>query len=71
MDIVAYIIISTYDIDKPSGTANPGVTQKPDNPPKRIRNPITRKLDNPLKGIRNLVPNRIRSQWPRGLTVPT
>ena len=53
------------------GTTNPGVTRKPDNPLKGIRNPIPRKPDNLLKGIRNLVPNGIQSQCPRGLTVPT
>ena len=37
-----------------AGTTNSGVTRKP---------------DNTLKGIRNLVPNGIRIQWPRGLTV--
>ena len=35
---------------------NPGVTQKP---------------DNTLKGIRNLPPNRTQNQWPHGLSVPT
>ena len=52
-------------------TNNPWVTQKLDNPLKGIRNPITRKPDNPLKGIRDLVQNGTRSQWTRGLTVPT
>ena len=32
---------------------------------------VTRKLDNPLKEIRNVVRNKIRRQWPRGLTVPS
>ena len=54
-----------------SGTINPGVTQKLDNPLKGIRNTIPRNPDNPIKRIRNLVPNGIQSQWPRGLTVPT
>ena len=37
-----------------------------------ITNPrLTRKPDNPINGIRNLVPNGIRSQWTRGLTIPT
>ena len=54
-----------------SGTNNTGVTWKPDNHPKGIRNPIPQKPDNSLKGICNLVPNGIYSQWARGLTVPT
>ena len=53
------------------GTTNPGVTRKPENPLKVIRNPIPWKPDNPIKGIRNLVPNGIRSQWSRDLTIPT
>ena len=53
------------------GTTNTGVTRKPDNPLKIIRNPIPQKPDNPLKIIQNLVPNGIWSQWPRGLNVPT
>ena len=54
-----------------AGTTNPGGTRKPDNPLKGIRGPIPQNPDNPLKGIRDLVPNGIRSQWSRGLTVPT
>ena len=54
-----------------TGTTNPGVTRKQDNPLRGIRNPIIRKLDNPLKGIRSLVLNRIWNQCPRGLTVQT
>ena len=54
-----------------SGTTNPGVTQKTDNPLEGIWNPIPWKPDNPLKEIRNIVPNRIWSQWLRGLKVPT
>ena len=54
-----------------SGTANPGGTQKPDNPLMGIRNPIPQDLDNPLKGIRDLVQSGTRSQWLRGLTMPT
>ena len=38
---------------------------------KGIHNPSPRKPDNPLKEIQNLVPNRIRIQCQRGLTVPT
>ena len=45
--------------------------QKPDNPLKGIRNQIIWNPDNSLKGIRDLVQNRTRSQWPRGLTVPS
>ena len=54
-----------------AGTTNPGRTRKPDNPLKGIQNPIPWNLDNPRKGIRQLVPNKIRSQWPRMVTVPT
>ena len=54
-----------------AGTTNPGVTQKPDNSHKGIRNPIPRNPYDPLKGIWNLGPNRIRSQYPIGLTIPT
>ena len=50
---------------------HPGVTQKPDNTPKGIRNPIPRDLYNLLKVIWNLVTNRIRSQCPIGLTITT
>ena len=56
-----YTAVTTYPIG----------TQKPDNPPKVIRNVIPRNLDNPLKVIRNLVPKIIPVQWPIGLTVPT
>ena len=52
-------------------TNNPGVTLKPDNPLKRIRNTIPRKPDNTLKVIRNIVPNGIWIQWPRVITIPT
>ena len=41
-----------------AGNNNPGVTRKPDNPLKGIRDPIPRNPDNPLKGIRDLVKNR-------------
>ena len=54
-----------------AGTTNTGGTQKPDNPPKGIRNPIPQDPDNPLKGIRDLLQNGTRSQWSRGLTIPT
>ena len=54
-----------------AGTTNPGVTWKLDNPLEGIRNPIHRNPDNPLKVIRDLVQKGTRSQWPRGLTVPT
>ena len=54
-----------------AGNMYPGVTQKPDNSLKGIRNPIPRNPDDPLKGIQNLVPNEIWGQWPIGLTVPT
>ena len=54
-----------------AGTTNPGGTRKPDNPLKGIQNQILQDLDNPLKGIRDLLQNRTRSQWPRGLTIPT
>ena len=50
-------------------TSNSGVIQKPDNPFKGIKNPIPRNLDNYRKVIRKLVPNRIWSQRPIGLTV--
>ena len=53
------------------GTTNPGGTRKLDNPLKGIRNPIPQDPDNPLKGIQDLVQNVTRSQWPRGLTIPT
>ena len=62
---------SLYILGITSGTNNPGGTQKPDNSLKGTRNPIPRNMDNPRKGIRELVPNGIRSQWTRGLTVPT
>ena len=54
-----------------SGNTNPGGTQKSDNPLKGIRNPIPQNLYIPLKRIRYLVPNVIRNQWKRGLTVIT
>ena len=54
-----------------AGTNNPGGTRKPNNTLKRIWNPIPQNPDNPLNGIMDIVQNRIRSQWPRGLTVPT
>ena len=54
-----------------SGTTNPRVTHKMDNPPKGIRNIIPRKPDNPIKGIQNLAPSRIWSHCPRGLTIQT
>ena len=53
------------------GTNNPGGTRKPKNPLKGTRNPIPQDPDNPLKGIRYRLQNVTRSQWPRGLTVPT
>ena len=49
----------------------PGESVNRITPLKGIRNPIPQELDNPLKGIRYLVQNRTRSQWPRGLTIPT
>ena len=67
---VGTILIKKH-LDIFDGTTNPRGTRKPDNPLKGIRNTIHRKLDNPLKIIQDLVPNRIQSQWPRGLTVPT
>ena len=54
-----------------TGATNPGGTQKPDNPPKGIRDPIPWNPDSPFKGIRNLLPNVILIQFSRGLTVPT
>ena len=54
-----------------AGTKNPGGTQKLNNPLKGICNPIPQNLDNTRKGIRELVQNRIWSQWPIGLTIPT
>ena len=54
-----------------AGTTNPGGTRKPDIPLKGIRNPILQDPDNPLKVIWDIVQNEIRSQWPRGLTMPT
>ena len=53
------------------GTTTPKVTWKLDNPLKGIRNPIPCKPDIFLKGIYNILPTRIQSQWPKGLTVPT
>ena len=53
------------------GTTNPGETQKPDNPPKKIRNLIPKDPDNPLKGIWDRVQKGTRIEWPRGLTIPT
>ena len=53
------------------GTTNPGVTWKPDNPLKGIRNPIPQNPDNPLKEIQYLVQNGTWRQWPRGLTIST
>ena len=52
-------------------TTNPGGTRKLDNTLKGIQNLIPHNPDNPLKGIWNLVQNGTRSQWLRGLTVPT
>ena len=52
------------------GTTNPGVTWKPENPLKGIRNPTAWNPDNPLKGIRDLVQNGTQSQWLRALTIP-
>ena len=57
--------------DHYDGSTNPRGTRRPDNPLKGIRNPIAWNLDNPCKGIQEIITNRIRSQWPRGLTVPT
>ena len=54
-----------------SGTTNPRVTWKPDNTLKRILDPIPQKSDNRLRLIWDMVPKGIRSQWLRGLTVPT
>ena len=54
-----------------AGTNNPRGTQRLDNPLKGIRNPIPQEPDNPLKGIQDLVQNITRSQWPRGLIMPT
>ena len=54
-----------------AGTINPGVTRKPDNSLKGVRNPVPRKPDNPLKVIQNLLPNGTHNQWPRGLIVLT
>ena len=54
-----------------AGTTNPRGTRKPDNPLQGIWNAIPQDPDNPLKGIRDLVQNGTRSQWPRGLTIPT
>ena len=54
-----------------AGTNNPRVTQKQVNTLKVIRNPICQNPDIPIKVIRNLVPNIIRIQWPRGLTLTT
>ena len=53
------------------GTTDPGVTQKPNNHPKGIRNQTPQKLDNSLKVIWNLVTKKIQSQWPRGLPLST
>ena len=49
---------------------NPGGTQKLDHPLKVTRNPIPWNPDNPLNGINYILPNEIRRQWPRGLSVP-
>ena len=54
-----------------SGTTNPGGNRKPDNPLEGIRTPIPQKPDNRLRLIWDMVPKGIRSQWLRGLTVPT
>ena len=56
---------------RPSGTTNHRGTRKPNNTLKITRNPIPRNPDKTLTEIQDLVPNRIRSQWTRGLTVPT
>ena len=53
------------------GTTNPGGTRKPENRIKGTRNTTPLNLDNPRKEIWGLVPNRIRSQWPIGLNLPT
>ena len=53
-----------------SGTNNTRVTRQPDNPHNGIQNPIPHNLDNTHKVIKNLSPNRICSQWTRGLNVP-
>ena len=63
-----YRTVTTRGCDE---TTNPRGTPKQDNPLKGIRDPIPRNPYNPLKGIWDLVPNGIRIQWPRGLTVPT
>ena len=60
-----------FDYVKTAGTTNRGGAQKPNNPLKGIRNPIPWNPENPLKGIRDLVQNGTRTQWPRGLTLPT
>ena len=54
-----------------AGTTNPGGTRKPDNPLEGTRNPIPQDPHNPLKGINDLVNIGTRSQWPRGLIIPT
>ena len=54
-----------------AGSTNTGGTRKLYNTLKGIRNPITWNLDNPRKGIWKLVPDGIRSQCPRRLTVQT
>ena len=59
------------DIMVTAGNTNPGGNRKPDNTLKGIRNPIPQDPDNPLKRIQDLVQNGTRSQWPRGLTIPT
>ena len=67
---ISFLKNLTKERDSTAGTINPGGTRKPENPLKGILNPITWNLDNPLKGIWDLLPNRIRSQWARGLTIP-
>ena len=53
------------------GTTNPRGTWTPDNTLKGIYNQIPRDPDNTLKRIQNQEPNRIWSQWLRGLTIQT
>ena len=63
------MIMHTAKMPWTAGTTNPGVTQKPDDSLKGIRNTITQKPDNTLKVIRNLLPNGIWSQWQIGSTL--
>ena len=63
--------INTGKMTWTAGTTNPGVTWKPDDTLKGIRNQIPQKLDNPLKVIWDILPNGIWSQWLIGLIVHT